>query len=692
MIQEVEWKKTHCGRMDHGGCALLVGIKEGRIFRIKGDPEGYLNKGYVCLKGIHSHKKLYHPKRLTKPLKRKGKRGENCWQEISWEQALAEVARGLDRVREKWGARAVGFCQGMPKGLEHFVLIRLANIFGSPNVVAVQDVCHAPREITGFATCGFYPVADFHHQSRLIILWGSNPPHTNEEGEICSLLLTQLKNGAQLLVVDPRRTELARRAKVWLRPRPGSDLFLALSFLNVIIEEGRYDEDFVKNYCTGFDELAEYVARFSPEATASYTWLDPGLVRDAARAYASQRPAVIQWGNAIEQTRRNYFTAKALISLMAITGNLDIAGGNIQPLAPPIMPLGKFVRADLLPNKRKEMIHAYHGAIPRLMTVPPSYFVNAILTGAPYPVKAAYIQCANPLVTWAESRRVQQALMQLDFLAVADIFMTPTALLADIVLPAATQFEFNDIGHYGLGHGYILARPKIVEPPRGCWPDIKILNQLGRLLTDEELWFEDHDELLELLLGPAGITYQQFTEIGYLKGDEKFEKYKENGFKTQSQKVEVAPMGPRPEELWEDTSEQFPLVLTTAKSPNYLHSSYRWLEELRRKEPEPTLRLHPQTAAIYGLRNGDYVTIETKHGAATQKLILSEAVLPNVVFASYGWWLEIPEGGMDWESANFNMMTSSRNLGKEFGTPELRGIACRIRPSSVPGSDTKKEF
>ena len=680
MEQEERWIRTHCGRMDHGGCSLLVQVRDGQITRIKGDPDGYLNKGYICPKGVHSYKKLYHPKRLTKPLKRLGQRGENQWQEISWDQALDEIARGLGRVRDKWGPKAVGFCQGMPKGLEHFVLIRLANAFGSPNVVAVQDVCHAPREVTGLHTCGFYPVADFHHQSRLIILWGSNLPHTNEEGEICSLLMKQLRNGAKLIVADPRRTELARRAKPWLQLMPGSDLFLALSFLHVIIEEELYDKDFVHHYCTGFDELADHVASFSPEATTSYTKLDPEVVRSVARLYARHRPAVIQWGNAIEHTRRNFLTAKALISLMAVTGNLDIPGGNIHPLDPPIMPLGKFVRADLLPNKRKEMIHAHHGAIPRLMTVPPSHFVNAVLTEEPYPVKAAYVQCANPLVTWAESLRVHQALMHLDFLAVSDIFMTPTALLADIVLPAATQFEFNDIGHYGLGHGCILARPKVVDPRQDCWPDIKILNQLGKMLTDKRLWFDDYEGLLELLLRPAGLTYRQFAELGYLKGEDRFRKYQQNGFKTRSRKVELAPLGPSPQDLIEDNSEQFPLVLTTAKSPNYLHSSYRWLAELRKREPEPTVRIHPKTAALYGLSPGEYVIIETRQGSATQKLVLSEAILPGVAFASYGWWLESPKGGTDWQTANFNMMTSSRKLGKEFGTPELRGIPCRIRP------------
>ena len=197
MNNSIRWFKTHCARMDHGGCAIQVGVKDNKIVKIKGDPEGFLNQGYICPKALASPKRLNHPARLKQPLKRKGSRGEGKWHSISWEEAIGFISENLQAVKERIGARGVAFCQGMPKGLEHFVLIRLANTFGSPNVVVIQDVCHAPREISGIHTCGFYPVVDFHHQSRLVLLWGSNPPSTNEEGQICSLMLKQLNRGGR---------------------------------------------------------------------------------------------------------------------------------------------------------------------------------------------------------------------------------------------------------------------------------------------------------------------------------------------------------------------------------------------------------------------------------------------------------------------------------------------------------------
>jgi len=692
MRENITWMKTHCARMDHGGCALLVGVENHRIVEIKGDPDGFLNRGYVCPKGLASPDRLTHPDRLKRPLKRVGQRGEGKWEPVSWAEAIDLISDNLNRIRESDGARAVAFCQGMPKGLEHFVLIRLANIFGSPNLVGLQDVCHAPREITGLHTCGFYPVVDFHHKSQRVLLWGSNITSTNEEGEICRLLLDQLKDGAELAVIDPKKTDLADKTAHWIQLRPGTDHALALAFLNVIIEENLYDHAFVESWTHGFEALSQHVKAFTPEKMSPVTWVPPDLIRETARFYASAHPAAIQWGNPLEHHAHTFDTLRALICLMAVCGNLDVPGGNVQANEPRIMGLGPFVRADLIPDKRKEMIHAHHGAIPRMMTVPPAHFRKAVLEGFPYPVKAAYMQCVNPMLGYADSLQTYEALMKLEFLAVADLFMTPTAALADVVLPSASQFEFNDIGHYGLGHGYILARPKIVDPPEECWPDLKILNALGKALTPEEYWHDDYEAFLDDVLKPAELTYARFVERGYLKGEDRFKKYEKKGFKTPSGKVELllskaeklgVPPLPRFEGL-SGENPQYPLVLTSAKSPYYLHSSYRWVERLRKLSPEPLVEIHPETAQKYGIREGDPVDIETEHGRITQTARLSDRIHPGVVQAAYGWWF--PEGRAEeqyeWQRANFNMLTTTDKLGKEFGTPNLKGLGCRIRPKA----------
>jgi len=689
MPDDIRWVKTHCARMDHGGCALLVAVRDDKIVQVKGDPEGFLNKGYMCVKGVASPDRLSHPDRLRHPLKRVGKRGAGKWQRISWEEALEEIAGNLIGIKEKHGAREVAFVVGMPKGLDHLVLIRLANIFGSPNVVGIQDLCHAPREVTGYHTCGFYPVVDFHHESKFVILWGSNLTSTNEEGEICSMILGQIKKGLDYIVVDPRRIDLAKKSKLWLQIRPGTDAALALGMLNVVIGEELYDKAFVEKWTHGFDELATHVKKYTPEKVAKITWVPADDIRKAARLYATSKPAAIQWGNPIEHNVNNFDTIRALICLMAITGNLDIPGGNVDARDPKIMGLAQFVRADLIPDKRKEMISAHHRVIPRFMTIPPAFLRKAILEGVPYPVRAVYAMCCNPMLAYADSRLTYKALTSLDFLAVSEIFMTPTAALADIVLPAATQYEFNDIGHYGIGHGYILARPGVVDPPEECWPDLKILNEIGKRISPPEHWHEDYNRFVEDLVKPSGLTYSQFCEKGYLKGPERFRKYEEKGFATPTKKVELLlsiaeqfKLGPLPEfrGLPEEEDSQYPLVLTSAKSRYYLHSSYRWIERLRKLNPRPTVEIHPETAKKYDISEGDEVVIETKYGTIRQFAKLTDGVHPGVACAAHGWWFPEgnPEKQYDWDKSNFNMLTSVGKLGREYGTPNVKGLACRI--------------
>ncbi len=234
MEEGVRWVKTHCARMDHGGCALLVGVKGNEMVRVKGDPEGFLSRGYICPKGVASPDRLTHPDRLRYPLKRKGDRGEGKWERISWDEALETVAGGLLKIREEHGPRAVAFGVGMPKGLEHFVLIRLANLSDPQRHRLPGRLPRTPGD-HGAPHLRLLSRGGFPSQKRPGGPWGSNITSTNEEGEICKLLLDQVKDGMELIVIDPRRIDLAKKAKFCSRSaRDGPAL--ALGFLNVTSE------------------------------------------------------------------------------------------------------------------------------------------------------------------------------------------------------------------------------------------------------------------------------------------------------------------------------------------------------------------------------------------------------------------------------------------------------------------------
>ncbi|MFC1853839.1 molybdopterin-dependent oxidoreductase [candidate division CSSED10-310 bacterium] len=686
-------KKTYCGRMDHGGCGLIVTAQNNQIVSIKGDPESPRSRGYICFKGLHSAEKLNHPQRLRYPLKRKGPRGSGQWERISWEEALQYIAERFNTLKKTYGPSSVAFCQGAPKGLEHFLLIRLANIFGSPNVVGPQNVCHMPREISAKHTLGFFPVVDYEGGPNCMLLWGSNLTATNEEGVICSTLLRVLKSGTPLIVVDPRKTDLARKAALWLQLTPGSDTYLALSLLYVIVQEHLYDEIFVQEWTSGFDDLRAHIEKFSPEVTQPFTNLEPELVYVAARMYAQSRPAAIQWGNGIEQTTNNFDVCRAILCLMALTNNIDCRGGNIQATPPPVIPLGKFVRSDVIPDKARTMVSAYEGIIPGLMIVPPTLIKKAMITGKPYPIKGAYIQVTNPVIAWADSKNTLKAFHSLDFVVVSEIFMTPSAALADVVLPAATQYEFNDIGHFGLAHGYILARPKIVEPLAECKSDIEIINELGKVLTSPKLWWSDLSDMLNLILKPAGLSYEEFVERGLLCGKKEYQKYLKKGFKTATKKIELKlstaetmklPSLPQVQPELLRTSAQYPFLLIGHKSRYFFCSGNREAGPARNKRPVPLAFIHPDTALKVGIKNNEKIVLETPSGSFFHYASITAKINPGIISATHGWWFpeknqQLSEGLFGSFDANINAATSSDTINTSFGTPNLRNIPCLIK-------------
>jgi anaerobic selenocysteine-containing dehydrogenase len=312
--------------------------------------------------------------------------------------------------------------------------------------------------------------------------------------------------------------------------------------------------------------------------------------------------------------------------------------------------------------------------------------------------EAAYTAARTASIL-ANARKTLEALKRLSFLAVSEIFLTPTAQLADIVLPAATNFEFDDIGHYGLPHGFILARPKIVDPPGECWSDIKILNALGQRLGYGDDFWSETGVCLNDILRPAGLTYEDFKRLGMLKGDWEYRGYQKKGFDTPSGKVELtserlkqwgyAPLPDyrEPPESPLSTPELFqayPLIFTSAKDPHYFHSSGRNLGSLRRLSPEPIVFIHPNTAISLGIADGDWVSIETKRGKIKQKAKLAEEIDPRVIILSFGWW--VPERKdlelSGWKESNINLLTDNDPpYDPTIGSTPLRAVLCRISKS-----------
>jgi anaerobic selenocysteine-containing dehydrogenase len=686
--------KTYCARMDHGGCGILAHVENGRITKIEGNPDSPLNRGTICAKGLAQIEKLNHPDRLKYPMKRKGERGKGKWERISWDEALETIAEKISEIIKGDGPRAISFVQGTPKGLELFLLIRLANLLNIPNISTPGNVCHMPRETASTLTCGFFPIPDYDHPPACVVVWGSNLFQTNEEGILGSQLKRALDHGAKLIVIDPRKTAVASRADLWLQPRPGTDLALALGILRAMVDKDLYERAFVEGWTKGFPELKEHLQQYPLEKVSDITWISKEKIIEMAHLFSQTKPASIQWGNALEHNPSSFQCARALLILMAITGNLDAPGGNVNRPGPPIMRPGELVQIKKFPDKKEKILSPEFRLSTMMGFVPSQLIVKAILTEKPYPIRMMYIQGGNPLLSYANSMETFKAMKKLHFLAVSEIFLTPTAQLADIVLPAATNFEFDDIGHFGLPHGFILARPKIVEPMEESWPDSKILNELGKRLGYGQYFWKDMRECLDEILNPVGMTYDDFKTIGILKGKWEYRGYEKKGFNTPSGKVEIYSQQLKeweydPLPSYQDLPEspllkEYPLIFTSAKDPFYFHSAYRNISSLRKLSPEPIVLIHPDTAAHLGIDEGDWVSVETKQGTIRQKAKLNTEIDPRVVVISFGWWF--PERNdlelSGWKESNLNILTNNDPpYDPAIGSTSLRAVPCRIYKS-----------
>jgi anaerobic selenocysteine-containing dehydrogenase len=697
----VEIVRTTCS-ICQIGCGVLAHVEDGRVVKVEGDPESPLNKGQLCAKGLASLDYLYHPDRLRQPLKRVGKRGEGNWATVSWDEALDMVADKLAETKKKHGAESVAFLQGSFKGgTQGSQLLRFSNLFGSPNCGYQGHVCFAPRLRASLFTYGFYALPDFEYPPSAIVVWGKNLAENLHH--VYNRMIGAVERGAKLMFITTSNVEGVERADLWLKPRPGSDLALALGMLNVIIEGGLYDIDFVRDWTVGFDELKEHVRAYPPEKVSKITWVPPETIRQAAIFYANNKPACLHWGNAIDYGVNSFQTARALCILRAITGNLEVPGGDLRWLSTPVNPLSAdFTLPEKIPPEvRQRSVSSARRLLPGSIEVTPPDIINTIRTGDPYPVKAVYNLGCNPLVSYNDAHNVYQALCSLDFLAVADLFMTPTAALADIVLPVSTYLEFNDVvvPFYSMPVSLIQQKATTVAE---CRSDYEILRDLAQRLGFGEYFWEKDEEFVGFLLEPAGISWEEFKKITALVGSKQYRSYQGGPLPTPSGKVELYSQqlkewGFDPLPVYYEAPEtplsapelvnKYPLVFTSGKDGCYRHSSGRQVASLRKTRPEPVIYLHPLSAGELGIAEGDLVYIKTERGTIRQKATISDDIDQNVVVVDYGWWF--PEDGpaelYGWAKSNVNILTGSKpSYNREMGSTNLRGLLCKVYKAPSP--------
>jgi anaerobic selenocysteine-containing dehydrogenase len=694
--QKVKVIRTVC-RECRAACGMLVHVENGRAVRLEIDPHSPMAKDKLCWQSQASLERLYHPDRLHFPLKRTGERGEGKWQRITWEEALGTIAEKFKRLKDNYGAESVAFVKGYYERRCDLVS-RLGNAFGTPNIVGIDNTCYIPSASGRLMTYGFDGRPDLSGLPDCVMWWGSGDnPH--------------LKDDAKLIVVNSIRTEAAKQADIWLQPRPGTDLALALGMLNIMVNERLYDKGFVEQWTTGFDKLEKHVQQYPPDKVAEITWIEAEKVVAAARLFAGSQYACLRNGNASEDTYNSTQFARAISIIQAICGLLDRPGGTVQAIGEPIDKEGRAadVLHDLLPpeqwRKKLGMERGHFPVDPLWDTIvnkpaelQSQYLVSSILEGTPYEVQAAFVLGSNPVMTWCNSKRVYEAFKKINFLAVADIVITPTASLADIILPSASDLEADAVlvKDLGMGDTCLQAQQKVVQIEE-CRSDLEIVISLAGKMGLGEYFWKDLNAYLDAYLEKVGMTFEELRRrTRIISSGTSYRKYLKSGFNTPSGKVEIysslcekwgyepLPVYHEPRETpfsAPELADEYSLILTSAHDKVYVHSQDRYLETLRKRNPEPLVLIHPDTAQGLGITEGDQVYIENKRGRIIQKATLSEDVDPRVICVAYGWWF--PEKGASgqhgWNEANINILTDdSPPYSPEIGSPSMRGFLCKV--------------
>lgn len=671
-------KKTYCW-FCYAGCPVLVHIDNGKVVKIEGDKDGHY-QGFTCEKGRAAPEVHYHPDRLNYPMKRVGERGEGKWQRISWDQALDDIAEKLRIIREKYGPEAVASTRGSWKP-HYMFMARFFHLFGSPNYVGPGHICFNNESAIATATIGGFTFPSVSEDTKCLVIWAKNPassmPHR-------WAYVTKLhEKGLKVIVVDPRPSLSTHIADIWLRIRPGTDGALALAWLNVIINEKLYGQDFVAKWTVGFDKLAERVRKYPPEWASEVSGVPADIIRQSARIYASSKPSALLGGDKIDQLGPNASQAfRSICLLRAITGNLDVAGGEVfggYGDSLKIVSETEFELQERLSHEQRrkaigaekfrlmswqayEMMKPYVDAVPweeidaavDICGAHQPLLWNAILKGDPYHVKGLFVIANNTLLQAQNTKRVYDALKALNLLVVFDIFMTPTAMMADYVLPAATWLErpvfepepkFNSID----------ASEAPVPPEYERRTDYELWSGLGRRLGQEEYWpWRSIEEVYDYRLHRLNITFKDLIKQKREWKPPEHRKYEKTGFPTPSGKVELyssifEKLGYDPLPDYVEPAESpirtpklaqdYPLILAmTGTNREYVHSTFRQVETLRGRHPDPIARLHPETARKHDIQDGDWIFIETPSGRVKQKAKVEEDALPNVVYAEHGWW------------------------------------------------------
>ncbi len=708
------------------GCQLKAESVDGVVTKVRPHDHPMLRKN-VCYKGTAAPHIHNHADRLRVPLKRVGERGEDRWEEISYEQAMDEIAERLQDVVDQYGPEAfAASTSGWNTQTTHGCDRRFMNALGSPNWISGVSLCAGNTAAVNKLTYGWFPMPDYGN-TKCIVLFGHNP-RKHSWTPIYNAINGARANGAKVIVIDPRVSDQAETADLHLRITSGTDAVLCFGWLNVIITEELYDKDFVEKWTVGFEELKERVADFPLARVEEITGIPRELIVESARLYATSKSAVIPW-TPITDMQLNSTSAIRLHSILrAITGNLDILGGEmLGGFNPDYIPESKLQLHELLSDEQKakqlgsdlhpaytyraqemlkeatKRVHGYEYAdiVMGCYMANPSAVFRAMESGDPYPVKAFFTLGNNTLLSYPNQHRIHRALMNQDLIVAHEIFMTPTAMLADYVLPGDVFTERNHVADTWSWSTRLSLSQKVADPPTEGSSTYQFWHDLAhRMGYGEHFPWDTLEEVLDHRLSPSGMSFEEFAKVAHMHAQvPEYRSYEKTGFGTPSGKVELyssilEELGFDPLPYYREApqpSADYPYrVFTGVREDSFFQTGQRQIKVLRKRTPVPRFFIHPEDAKRDGISDGDWAVLETETGQVQALVSVQESMKPGHLRVPHGWWYpEMREEGSGLSGAFVSSDAvlcpdDPEDLDYEQGIPHFKGFPGRLRRIDSP--------
>ena len=677
------------------GCQLTFHVTDNRILYVQGR-NGPANEGRLCVKGRYGFDYVQHKHRLTMPLIRKPgvekhkdfavdpDAWDTVFREASWEEALEFAAKGLREIRDSHGKKSLaGFGSAKCSNEEAYLFQKLVRTgFGSNNVDHCTRLCHASSVaalMEGISSGAVSNQVRDVAKAEVIFVIGSNA--TINHPVAATWMKNAAKAGSKLIVADPRRTELARHATHYLQFNPDTDVALLNAMLHVIVEEGLVNEAFVRDRTMGYDALAENVKSFSPEAMAPICGIDAETIREVARLYATSKASIVMWGMGISQHVHGTDNARCLIALVLCTGQIGKPGSGLHPLRGQnnvqgasdsgLIPMFYPDYQGVATPEAKQRFEKLWGV--ELDPDPGLTVVEIINAAKKREIRGMYIMGENPAMSDPDTDHARDALATLDHLVVQDIFLTETAYLADVVLPA-TAWPEKDGTATNTDRMVQLGR-KALEPPGQAREDLWIINEMARGIGLD--WNYSHprdvfEEMRKCMDTIAGITWERLERDSGVtypcvkEGDPGQPVMFVTQFPTPTGRAKFVPAdlisaAERPD-------EQYPLVLITGRQLEHWHTGAmtRRASVLDYIEPEPVASMHPLDLEQLGVTPGGTITIESRRGKVSLYARADDGTPRGSVFVPFCYY-----------EAAANMLTNPA-LDPVGKIPEFKYCAVRV--------------